>query len=90
MFNNADEIDIDSDRKQEVSMFCRPGRHHFFFVRDGKHYMLSNRYQKERFKQSNVVMNYVDIPMRGWRIGPPMIDRDLEWKRLCEQTASGD
>ena len=56
-----DDYDLEDTAKQEVSMFCRPGRHHFFFVRDGKHFMLSNRYPMERYKQTNVVMNYVDI-----------------------------
>ena len=83
LFTNTDDRELDSDRKSEISMFCRPGRHHFFFIRDGKHFMLSNKYGRERYKQTNVVMNFVDVAPRGWQVLEPMVDRDAEWNRLC-------
>lgn len=64
----------------ETNMFCRPGKHFFFFIRRGKHFMLSQKYDIERYKQTNVQMNFVIIKNRGWRIGKPMVDRDEEWK----------
>ena len=67
----------DLDDVLTLNIFCRPGKHHFFFIRKGKHFMLSSKYPIEKYKATNVQMNYVDVPIRSWKIDPPMIDRDI-------------
>ena len=63
-------VEGDSQKKTfEVNLFCRPGRHHFFFVRQGKHFMLSYKYPTQKYKETNVRMNYIDLPERDWKIG---------------------
>ena len=59
-------------------------------MRDGKHFMLSKRYPMEHYKETNVMMNYIDVTKRGWRLSKPLIDRDEEWKRMTLQTAVDD
>ena len=64
------------------SLFLRPGMHFFYFVRGGKYFMLSQMYPTEQYKQTNVIMNYIKVEARDWRICRPMIDRDAEWKEI--------
>ena len=52
--------------------------------------MLSKRYPMEHYKETNVMMNYIDVTKRGWRLSKPLIDRDEEWKRMTLQTAVDD
>lgn len=48
-------IDVDqNDPAMELNCFSRPGRHHFFFIRSGKHFMLSSSYPVEKYKQTNI------------------------------------
>jgi len=51
--------------------------------------MLSSKFGIERYKQTNVQMNFVLVKNRGWKIGKPLVDRNEEWKALCEETANG-
>ena len=83
-------LDASELRQWQLHLYCRPGKHYFFFIRKGKHFMLSSRFPMERFKETNIKMNYVDVPERGWKIDPPMVDRDLEWRLLVEQTEGGE
>lgn len=45
--------DIDNVQMQ-TNLFCKPGKHFFFFIRKGKHFMLSNKFGIERYKQTNL------------------------------------
>lgn len=45
--------------------------------------MLSNRYEIENYKETNIKMNFVEIEKRGWRIPEPIMSRDEEWKQIA-------
>lgn len=80
----------EEDIKQlEVHLFCRPGKHHFFFISKGKHYMLSSKFKIEKYKETNVQMNFVEVPERGWKIEKPMVDRDIEWREIADEVHDG-
>ena len=70
----------------KLSLFMKPGRHHFFFVRKGRTFMLSQEYDTECYKETNLKMNYIDVERRGWRINPPPVNRDDEWKDMIDES----
>lgn len=46
--------------------------------------MLSSNFKIEKYKETNVCMNYVEVPERGWKIDKPMLDRDTEWREIAD------
>lgn len=83
--------DVDKpDPSMELHSFVRPGRHHFFFIRSGKHFMLSSGYPVEKYKETNIQMNYIDVGQRDWQISTPMVERDTEWRDLADIGEEGE
>ena len=70
----------------KLSLFMKPGRHHFYFVKKGKYFMLSQDFKIELYKQTNIRMNYVDVQARDWRLNAPLVNRDDEWAELCGES----
>ena len=88
--NRVDKEEDETDQKKfEAHLFCRPGKHHFFFIRKGKHFMLSSQYATEKYKETNVTMNVIEVLERGWKIDAPMVDRDTEWRELADLVENG-
>ena len=55
------ESDPKDTKQHKLSLFMRPGRHHFFFVKKGKTFMLSQEYDTELYKETNIKMNYIEV-----------------------------
>ena len=51
--------------------------------------MLSSNFKIEKYKETNVCMNFVEVPERGWKIDKPMLDRDTEWREIADQVEDG-
>ena len=58
----ADPKDTETHK---LSMFVKPGRHHFYFVKKGKYFMLSQDFKTEVYKETNIRMNYLEVVGRG-------------------------
>ena len=82
----APRSDRADSKIHKLSLFMKPGRHHFFFVRKGKTFMLSQEYDTETYKETNLKMNYIDVEQRGWRINAPPVNRDDEWKDMIDES----
>lgn len=62
-----------------------PGKHYFYFVRDGQYFCLSKDYPVELFPGTNLKMNTVEVDLRQWephevvnRQGAPRIIQALD------------
>ena len=51
--------------------------------------MLSSKFKIEKYKETNVQMNFVEVPERGWKIEKPMVDRDIEWREIADEVHDG-
>jgi len=69
-----------------LSLFLRPGTHFFYFIKGGKHYMLSRKYEKGLYKETNMQMNYIVIHDRDWRLPPMLAPRHVDWMEYEESS----
>lgn len=48
--------------------FLPSGKHYFYFIKNGKFFCISNKFEVVRFKETNLYMNMLDIKERQWKI----------------------
>ena len=73
---------LKENKQFNMSQFLSPGEHYFFFIKWGRHFMLSRNFLRKQYKETNISMNYINVSERGWQIEKPLVDRDTEWRKI--------